>query len=79
MHAKRVFTKSKCYHKQPINTFHEDLADVGRQLIQCHVIVYLDLNYSKYLQPTARILQLVLCSVELKSGDQMKTQTVLHH
>ena len=77
MHAKRVFTKSKRYHKQPINTFHEDPADVGRQLIQCHVVVYPDLDHSKYLQPMARILQLVSCSVELKSDDKMKTQTAL--
>ena len=64
MHTKRVFTQCKRYHKQPINTFHEDPGDVGRQLIQCDVVVYLDLDHSKYLEPTAKILQLqVSCSV----------------
>ena len=64
MHTKRVFTQCKRYHKQPINTFHEYPGDVGRQLIQCDVVVYLDLDHSKYLEPTAKILQLqVSCSV----------------
>ena len=68
MYVKQVFTTSKHYHKQPINTFHEDPADVGGQLIQCHIVVYLDLDHSRYLEPMARIL---------KSGDQIKTQIAL--